>query len=91
MSRGISRASSPVTNPVRAIAGSEGALGVNTQATALAALAFDSVFDAARAGAQLRTRPGGGEPAHADLALELGDRELFPRARETLDGKANLS
>lgn len=56
------------TSPVKAIAGSEGTLGIITEATvrlvelppakALAVLAFDTVFDAARAGAQLRTHPG---------------------------------
>ena len=56
------------TNPVRAVAGSEGTLGIITQATvrlvelppakALAVLAFDTVFDAATTGAQLRTHPG---------------------------------
>ena len=56
------------TNPVRAVAGSEGTLGIITQTTvrlvelppakALAVLAFDTVFDAATAGAQLRTHPG---------------------------------
>lgn len=56
------------TSPVKAIAGSEGNLGIITEATvrlvelpsakALAVLAFDTVFDAARAGAQLRAHPG---------------------------------
>ena len=78
------------TNPVKAVAGSEGTLGIITQATvrlvelppakALAVLAFDSVFDAATAGAQLRTHPGIAtvEGMGGDLVDALGTNPDLP-------------
>ncbi|MDO5670239.1 MAG: FAD-binding and (Fe-S)-binding domain-containing protein [Corynebacterium sp.] len=80
------------TNPVKAIAGSEGTLGIITQATvrlvelppakALAVLAFDTVFDAAQAGAQLRTHPGIAtiEGMGGDLVDALGTNPDLPGA-----------
>ena len=78
------------TSPVKAIAGSEGTLGIITEATvrlvelppakALAVLAFDTVFDAARAGAQLRTHPGIAtvEGMGGDLVDALGTNPDLP-------------
>lgn len=76
--------------PVKAVAGSEGTLGVITQVTvrlvelppvrALVVLAFDTVFDAARAGARLRTLPGIAtvEGMGGDLVEALGTNPDLP-------------
>lgn len=78
------------TSPVKAVAGSEGTLGIITQATvrlvelpaakALAVLAFDTIFDAAAAGAQLRTHPGIAtvEGMGGDLVDALGTNPDLP-------------